>query len=245
MKIKNSSSSAVLIGLIFAIAGIIVIIIGLIGYKSAKDFEETAVKTEGVVTDVDTHKERRGSRKHRKTVTVYDLTIEYEVGGQTYSTVIDNGTNSRPVGSTFELLYDPLNPSDAREKSSSTVILITGILGGIFTLAGTILFISNIKKSSSKKRLLTSGIMLKGVITNVTVDTSVRVNGRNPVKAECEVVDPQTGEKYLYSSDGVFNGLDSYIGAQVDVYVDPDDRSKSYVDLESIDTGAVGIHDYR
>ncbi len=244
MKVKKSSTSAIFFGLIFAAVGIFIIVIGIKEYFSMKEFEKTAETISATIVDIDSHKEKRGTKKHRRTVTVYDLTVQYEVDGQTYTKVIDNGQNKPSIGSTVDVMYDPANPSDTRRGSSTGALAGTGIIGGIFTLAGGFLAGVDIRKMLLKNRLIKNGIKMSGTIINADCDASVRINGRHPYKAECEVTDSSTGNVYRYSSESVRNDLSAYVGLSVDVYVDPNDRSKSYVDLESVDTSSVGFYDY-
>ena len=131
-------------------------------------------------------------------------------------------------------------------------MLFTYIFGGIgllFFIIGLPFLIFGIKKRKLKLLLIETGSQAVGIITDIEIDRTVRVNNRYQRKAHCKVVDEYTGEIYLYSSDGVAGNIDYLVGRQVTVYYDPDDRSKYYVDIESAErdygVSAPEVHDFR
>lgn len=110
---------------------------------------------------------------------------------------------------------------------------ITVGLGAILAIAGASLLISVILKAVRKKRLIAYGDRLTGIITAVKVNTSIAVNGRHPYRAECEVFDPNSGERYLLKSENTMEDISGMEGKSVTVYADHDNRKKYYVDVET------------
>ncbi len=128
-------------------------------------------------------------------------------------------------------------------------LLIFGGIGLIFFIVGLPFLIGAVRKKQMKNRLLETGVQTEGIITDVVINRSVTVNNRHPFKAECEVIDHLTGERYLYSSENVMKKIDYLIGRSVTVYYDPDDRSKYFVDIESAESDYSAnepeVHDFR
>ncbi len=243
MKIKSASSVTTILGLVFSFAGIILIIIGIAIFAGDKKFEATAEKTDAIITDINTYYSRSGGKRKRH----HDVYIKYEVDGQQYERELNYYRSSMYTGQTIEIMYNPEKPGEIRAGNSLVMLLIICGMGAVFTAVGVPFLVSSIK-GGSKKRLKTSGERVSGTITNVITLTNIRINGRNPYKAECEVVDYLTGEKYLYSSNQVIDDISYMVGSTVDVYVDPNDKSKYYVDLESVASDEYAdtkVHDFR
>ncbi len=242
MKIQKATGVTNIIGVVFTLVGIIMIIIGIAVSSIGKIFEESAEKTDAVITEINTYYKRTGNdrRRHR------DVFVEYVVDGKRYEGELNYYRTGMYEGGTVEIMYNPENPNEIRAGSPSLALLILGGIGILFSAIGIPFIVVGVK-SGGKKRLKTNGVRMTGVITNDVVITNVTINGYHPHKAECEVVDSYTGERYLYSSDSVMNDISCYIGSEVDVYVDPDDKSRSYVDLESLQAGQTDkmVHDYR
>lgn len=137
-------------------------------------------------------------------------------------------------------------------ENDGNMMLFLYIFGGIgllFFLIGLPFLIVAIRKRNNMKMLLERGAQAEGVIKDVVRNLQVTVNGRHPFRAECEVTDPVTGEKYLYSSGNVMKKIDYLVGSRVTVYYDPDDRKKYYVDIESAERdygmNQPEVHDFR
>ncbi len=120
--------------------------------------------------------------------------------------------------------------------------------GALFTILGAAFLLWAILKAVRRKKLIENGEQLTGVITAVRLNMNVTVNGVHPYKAECEVVDPYSGERYLYSSDNTMEDISAFVGMSVTVYADPNNRKKYYVDIASL-TNRYNhddrVHDYR
>lgn len=120
--------------------------------------------------------------------------------------------------------------------------------GALFTVLGAAFLLWVVLKTIRRKKLIENGEQLTGVITAVRMNMRVTVNGIHPYRAECEVIDPYSGERYLYSSDDTMEDISSLMGMSVTVYTDPNDRKKYYVDISSLMERYnydENVHDYR
>lgn len=233
----------VMFGSIFLIVGLITILSGVGMFVSFLSFKSTAVETQAVITDIETVK----TRNNGKTKISYSVFIEYTFEGMQYDNMLGYYSSGMHKGQVVKIYVDPESPNNIRSNSLLAEILMI-VLGLPFTILGMCFVVSSIRKAATKKRLLRDGEQMIGTITYVALDKSVRINGKHPYKAEVEVIDPMTGEKYLYSSEGIMQDITWLTGESVTVYVDAADRSCYYVDIiATIETSTAKnrIYDYR
>ena len=122
--------------------------------------------------------------------------------------------------------------------------IVFGSMGAIWLLVGIGFLIFVGIKDKKKKELIQNGNMIYAEVTGGSEVFNVQVNGRHPWKLECKYEDPFSGEIYLYSSRNVFLDPYLYIGQQIAVYVDKNDPSKYYVDIQSL-RQQENVHDFR
>lgn len=135
---------------------------------------------------------------------------------------------------------------DPSVDDSSRYIMIG--CGAVFAAVGAAFLLSVILKAVRRKRLMANGDQLTGIITAVNINFSVTINGRHPYRADCEVFDPNNGERYLYRSEDIMEDISWLVGNSVTVYADRDNRRKYYVDIASPAESyrsENNIHDYR
>ena len=136
-----------------------------------------------------------------------------------------------------------MDPSD---DDVSKYILLG--FGAIFAIVGASLLLSVIVKAVRRKRLMANGDQLTGIITAVNINFYVTINGHHPYRADCEVFDPNSGERYIYKSENTMEDISWLVGMSVTVYADPVNRKKYYVDIDSPAESyreENNIHDYR
>lgn len=232
-----------LIGILFVTIGTIFLIIGGTYLVSDINFRNSAEQTQGEIIDIERDSYRRNGKRH----TSHNVTIGYTVDGEYYEREINQYSSRMYVGKELTVYYDPDNPGYARIYLPVIPAVFIGV-GGIFLVIGVVFIMVNVVSAKRVKSLMTEGEALTGTITNVTLNTSMMVNGRHPYKAECEVIDPYSGERYLYSSKNIVDDISELIGSEVTVYTDKNDRSKYYVDLDELinrRNSGNNIHDYR
>lgn len=122
--------------------------------------------------------------------------------------------------------------------------IVFGSAGAPFLLVGIGFLIFVGIKNKKKKELMQNGNLIHAMVTGGSEVLNVEVNGRHPWKLECRYEDPFSGDIYLYSSRSIFVDPYLYIGQQIAVYVDRNDPSKYYVDIQSLQQQE-NVHDFR
>lgn len=84
------------------------------------------------------------------------------------------------------------------------------------------------KKRQGKKSLKETGIKTTGTIVDVNVNTSVEINGENPVKLTCSV----DGKMYTVKAKTFLQKCKYRAGDKLDFYFDPNNSKKYLVDLD-------------
>lgn len=231
------------VGIIFSAVGVLLLVIGMIIHTANTSFMKSADMTYAEITDIVRHHQYKKGNKGDN----YDVWIEYTVDGKTYNSRINSYDSSMYVGKEIEVYYDPENPSDVRTGSNVAVAICTAMGGLFFALGMTFLTVAIIK-GRKRKLLKQNGEALTGTIINVSMNTNVRINNRHPYKAECKVINPFDGEEYLYSSENITSDISHLIGMAVTVYVDKNNKSKYYVDMDELMeryNTENAIHDFR
>ena len=153
------------------------------------------------------------------------------------------------IVASFVIKLSRPNSNSGRGNDNTIAALVLFGMGALFVALIGVLIVHTMKKIALNKRLVREGEQFIATIINVDIDKSLTINGRNPDKVVCEVIDQITGNKYLYSSDGYMNSLSYMIGMTVTVYVDPNDKGVYFVDLSTVsgtgDYGENKVYDFR
>ncbi|MDO4333397.1 MAG: hypothetical protein Q4C58_12045 [Eubacteriales bacterium] len=132
-------------------------------------------------------------------------------------------------------LCDTGDPWEVRAQSGMYVaFLILMILGIVFFCTGAVpLIILRIKKQKNK-RLLEKGRVLYATVESIDRNRSYNVNGRNPYVIYCTWKDEYADLFYRFKSGNLWTNpaLIFPEGSEIEVYVDPNDFRKYYVDAE-------------
>ncbi|MGN0612885.1 MAG: DUF3592 domain-containing protein [Porcipelethomonas sp.] len=240
----NAKSVFAMLGGIFFLIGLVFAATGLVFLAGDISFMKDAEITEAKITSIEEE------YRHSKGVGRTDRRVwgEYTVDGKTYNEQLDSYSTDMYEGMITEVYFDPEDPSDVRTGSYAFEIIFIGI-GGLFLIIGGVFLAVYFVLSGKKKRLMQRGEALTGKITDVRINNFVRINNMHPYKADCEVINPFDGERYLYSSGNITENITEYIGADVTVYVDRNNPKKYYVDIEELigrkSASENGVHDYR
>ncbi|MBR4111754.1 MAG: DUF3592 domain-containing protein [Ruminiclostridium sp.] len=234
------------IGGFFALFGAIMLCIGIWTIIDGINFRSGSEQVTGVISHIESHREHHMDGGN---TTVHDVYVTYIVNGQEYEQQLGYYDSTMFAGQEIEIFYNPENPAEIKGKDGITNIILP-LFGLVFLVIGLALVNNDRKKNQQMQKLMEQGSTAQGVITAINVDYNTTINHRHPLIAEVTVTDPDTGEQFLYSSDGIMEDIRHLNGRRVTVYYDPDDRSNYYVDLDTAESddflgNAPQIHDFR
>jgi hypothetical protein len=224
-----------ILGGIFGLIGLLMLGVGVVWATFTMGFLASAERTEGTVVALN---DRLSSGSQGK---VWYPTVEFTVDGRVYS--FDSSSASRPpaydVGETVPVAYAPADPSDAQIVTFMSTYFGPTIFGGfgtVFTPIGAALFVKGRRILRRHSWLLTKGREAWARISHVGLESSVKINGRNPYVVYATWNDEQTGRTYTATSDILRHdpGPDLHGRTHVRVLYDPADPDRNVVDLNAV-----------
>ncbi|MBR3824066.1 MAG: DUF3592 domain-containing protein [Lachnospiraceae bacterium] len=232
---KKKNFYPILFG-IFGIVGVILIVSSILVFAAGKKFDETAVEITGTISYIDSYWDSDGDRH-------YQVYVDYDFQGHEFTDIrLGTYTSSMYEGKEITLKVDPENPGKVKTPHSYMIAgIILAVLGVIFALIGIISAVIGIKKSAKKKELLQQGRYICAVVERVDMNYNYYVNGRHPYVIYCNYQDEYSGVLYRFKSDNMWTDPYPFLqqGSNVRVYVDGQDYSKYYVDVEGSLQGKV------
>ncbi len=214
-----------------ALISAVFLVVGIICRTNVDNFMGTSESVEARICDIDTYKvkNRKGFEETR-----YKVYVDYTVDGVTYDHIkLDKYDSSMNVGKIITIYYDPESPGHimSGDSTASTVMIFAGVCVMVVAILITII---TMVKESQRKKLITGGTVCKGRIINVRELTDVTIDDRHPFKAECEVTDPATQERFVISTEEIYSDIRAMAGMPVVVYIDNNDPSKYIVDVDKM-----------
>lgn len=215
---------------LFVIFGIIMLVSGIIKINSSREFREQAIEINGKITMIDVYRDSDGDENY----TVY---VDYRYDGQDYQNVeINEYSSSMEEGELIKLLIDPDNPSEAKTLKGDLLVGIFMLLFGVvFGAVGIVSVVSIIKAIKKKKLLLQQGKSIYAIVEKVDLNYDYSVNDRHPYVLYCKYTDDYSNTTYEFTSDSFWTDPYPYLqqGSEVRVYVNNQDYSQYFVDVES------------
>ena len=139
------------------------------------------------------------------------------------------------LGILFFIFGDPTMVEGSFRDPKKNFLALCGVftfMGLLFFFVGLALLISEIRKHLRSKELVKNGYRIFVQITEVYEDMNVVINGHHPQYAVSRHEDPDTQVTQIYKSKSFDTDLSGAIGMTVSVYLDPNDRSKYFMDLD-------------
>ena len=144
-------SSAKGITIMFMIAGIVMLVLGIyLGFFQGKGYE----KTTALISRIDEVEDPAADDG-----VSYQATIQYMVDGKEYFEVLDSYSSSYKVGKEIKIKYDPADPSKVHEDSLGLYIYL--IVGGLVLIAVPIY---SMMKNRKQKEELESRMQAQGAL---------------------------------------------------------------------------------
>lgn len=226
--------------LIFLVVGIALFIGGGVFYAINRSFYKDAEKTKAIITDI----QRVASGSSNKTS--HEVYVAYVANDmEIFDVKLGYYTSGMKVGDVIDVYYNPANPYRVKSKSGDTIVII--IMGGIGLVFSAIGIIGS-GLIGGKKKWKKKGVKYRAEIIGIVPNMHCTINGIHPYQVECKAWDPENGCEILFRS-GNYLTDPSYSGiTEVDVYVNPKNKRKYYVDVQAaIDEANArnNVYDYR
>lgn len=125
-----------IMGIIILIQGVRMIGEGVYNYIDEHN-QQDWISTSAYVVDI-SREYSSSSKRHGDSRTSYDITYQYEVGGETYSGMLYNMGQAMALGDNVEIKYDPELPEDSTyilEPSLSNLVIFL-VFGAVLTVIG-------------------------------------------------------------------------------------------------------------
>lgn len=221
---KRKNSVPVLVFLIFALAGLGMIIGGFAFMANSLNFRKTAVEVTGTITEITSRRDSDGDVHHT-------TRVSYSYNGRDFDNVPLGYYNSNMYeGKDILLLVDPENPGHMTSKSGDTFTYILLLaMGAVFAAVGIIPLIGSLVGSRKRKKLMENGRQLHAVVERTDINTSVRYNGRHPYIVYCTYQDIGADVTYRFKSRSLMQDPGYAPGDPIEVFVDPEDYSNYVV----------------
>lgn len=216
------------VAIIFTLVGIICLSLGMFSFSGYQNLVQTGIKAQAQVVETIYEPGSKGC---------YEIVLGWRLkNGKYVKHRLSESANFGPrEGDKVEIAYDPQHPTTLvmiNELRSLFLPLCTGFLGSFFSIFGIGMGLRVVKTRSRNNWLATNGALVAAHFRNLVLDTSRSINGVNPWKVVVCGNDPLTGKEMSFESEPVWQDPTRYLrNCPVDVYVDPNNPSRYYVDL--------------
>ncbi len=164
-------------------------------------------------------------------------TVSYEVAGTSYEMTSSYHSGSLTVGQSFDLVYNPADPTQAGTSGTRVGSFVFLGLGLAAAIACVILVIRLIVKYHSARSLLDHGRRIDAAVVDVTQNQNVHLRQKLLTTVTCEW-ESRDRVKHSAKSDGFFAAsplaLHDLGLTTLPVYVDPREAGSCYVDVSSL-----------
>ncbi len=223
-------------GMLFTVVfGVVFVGIGTWVLTQATQISPDWVRVQGEVTDAQ-------SSRGDSTIQ-YSPVISYEVDGMIYEVLGGYTSSTRPaIGQAYEVAYNPADPSNAKPIHTLGVtwwLWPFPILGVLIAFAGVWAYMKGLRRGSVINHLKATGLKVEGVAVGTESSTMRRTGQATALRLVVAATDNQ-GTVRQYVSDPL-DGASSLLvedfktnPVAVDVYIDPQDPERYYVDIDDI-----------
>lgn len=111
--------------------------------------------------------------------------------------------------------------------------LVFTVVGLAFVNAAVVLLLLNGRKQRLQEELERFGTRVQGIVTDIPVDRTYRVNGRSPLRIIAQAEHPYTRQTVTIKGPHVWETSLS-VGDPVEVLFDPSDEKKSMVVMPEV-----------
>lgn len=163
-------------------------------------------------------------------------TVLFNYRGKKIEVHSSYSSSDMTIGEPVTVHFPEGKPEEAGIKSFFTLWFLPLFLGIFWMVFGGIGIVGLLKqknKHDAKNELfvLRKGKKISLPVSEITQDFSYTVNGRSPFIFIAQWLDPASNSVYQFKSDYIWYNPSEYLeNKSVDVYIDPNDPERYYVD---------------
>lgn len=220
-KARKEYSVEMLLGICFFMAGVLMLgiglLIGIFTWQRWSAAEEVTGRILGVY-----------SSDHAR------VEVAYTYRGEYYEASLSEYSSSMHEGDAILLLIRADDPKKVRTKELLYLpSFILGIIMVPFLIIGAVFLIIWRKKKNRRLKLIQTGRRIYAVVTGGEINFTIRINGRHPYKWTCSGTAPD-GTARVFYSENTMTIPSAYVGQNVEVWIDPSDYDKYYVNVAGL-----------
>ena len=212
-------------GIVLPLAGTALIAMATTGCIKRNNFIKQTQTTEAVITDFIISAKKRCKAGHSK---LFGKRTYVHQGNKEY-------TPEMSRGDLITINFMPDTPDKPRYvRKSAWTELLTAITGLIIIGLGVTATYLQRKARRKRMRLMETGKRIEAVITDIKQDENQSMKGMHPIIISCRYISPE-GRLYLFNSAPAWHrSYEINLRTKIPVYVDSDNPSHYYVDVESV-----------
>jgi hypothetical protein len=194
------------------------------------------LKNHGVSTESTVLSTKRQSSTHGSST--YYVTVSFNTSDGTTVTATSRKRHSVHNGEKVMIYYDPSDPQKIDFGDSIGYNITGAVIGGLLVLLGFYLFFKQISDDSANAKLIKSGQKISAEYV-IGRDERFRAGDKNPWLIQCKWVDNRNNLEYFFVSKPYTIDPAPYLDGRlyVDVFINPDDPSKYYMDTSFMPKG--------
>lgn len=211
---------------IFLFTGIVFVSLGAIFGFIEKDFKENGVPIKAEITNIVLERNYDGEIER-------EVYVSFDYSGVTYSDVyLGYSSSSMFEGQELEIYFTPADGDILYVEGNRVFIIVFSILGGFFCIFGIAILITGIIIKKVTRPVQEYGIKYIGQAQQVEFVSGNYMNQTYMV--HCTYSDNAGITQYVRSSPVMINpSWPLPLGSPVDIYVDPKNPTKYYVDVNT------------
>lgn len=217
---KSGSAVYKFLGIAFTSIGIVGVILGFVFLYNSLSFVKNSTKAQAEVIE----------KRQNHTV------ISYSVSGTDYVKDLSYNQSSLRVGSSLGVYVSNDNPDVVKVDGPLLYlgVILSFSIGGMFLIVGISIWAIGSAFEKKKKAILENGIKVTGVVEKFQLNRSITKGTKHPVSLILTVKNPVTLKEQQVISEPLFLEGHDTIGASVDVYFEPENGRKYYVDADKL-----------
>ena len=254
---KSVSNKRQLINMLLIVIAILLIALGFYHLHEQNQYVKNGAKVSAVVVNVLMHPEQAEGQTledYKKELERYNdkledykrqgivketsaiaIIIEYSYNNKEYTTELGYFSETLKIASTVTIYINKDNPKDfIYEGANNFGLYFCMIVGSVMLIFNVAYFFIGKHNINVNNILVQKGKLIQAEIIFADEEENKSSFDKHPFIFTCSYFDENKQEQVYFTSESIYckNAGATYIGKNVDIYVDPNDYKNYYVDLK-------------